>query len=488
MEQVPKVDQKKPHVVFIPLPAQSHIKCMLKLARLLHHKGIHVTFINTESNQNRLVASGGTRWLDDLPGFQFKTVPDGVTSTSTSHDKLPIPTIERVSQYLAVNFLDSFLDLVSRLDTPVTCLVSDGFMTFAKTPYAAQKLRVPIILFWTFAACGFTGFYQAKVLMQKGLVPLKDESYVTNEYLDTLVDIPGMKGIRLRDLPEHILGVKPKANALSFMVETAMQADKATHMIFHTFDALEAVLIKELKSMFPKIYTVGPLQLLLNQIAENKSKNIPNFSGYSLWKEEPECVHWLESKEAKSVVYVNFGSLAMLSLQDLVEFGWGLVNSNHYFLWIIREDFIDGTPAVLPRELEEAIKSRGFVGNWCSQEHVLNHPSVGGFLTHGGWGSVIESLSAGVPMICCPFSGDQRMNCAQMCREWGVGMEIRRDDVKRDEVEKVVTELMEGLEGARIRKKAIEWKKMAEVATRCNGLSALSIDELVDEICMLSRN
>lgn len=172
MEQVLKVDQKKPHVVFIPLPAQSHIKCMLKLARLLHHKGIHVTFINTESNHNRLVESGGTRSLDHLPGFQFKTVPDGLTSTSDSHDK-PNKTIEQVSQYLAVNFLDYFLDLVPSLDTPVTCLVSDGFMTFAKTPYAAEKLGVPIILFWTFAACGFTGFYQGKVLMQKGVVPVK---------------------------------------------------------------------------------------------------------------------------------------------------------------------------------------------------------------------------------------------------------------------------------------------------------------------------
>ncbi|KAI3773661.1 hypothetical protein L1987_48191 [Smallanthus sonchifolius] len=306
MEEMHKVDQKKPHVVFIPLPAQSHIKCMLKLARLLHHKGLRVTFINTQSNHKRLVKSGGTCWLDDSPGFQFLTVPDGLPSTPDSDDE-PIQTIEQVSQYMAINFLDSFLDLVARLDTPVTCIVSDGFMTFANS----------------------------------------------------------------------------------------------------------------------------------------------NISGYSLWKEEPECFQWLQSKEPNSVVYVNFGCLAVMSLQDLVEFGWGLVNSNHYFLWIIRADLIDGKPAVLPPELEEVIKRRGFIARWCSQEEVLNHPSVGGFLTHGGWGSVIESLSAGVPMICCPFSGDQRTNCAQMCKEWEVGMEIGRN-VKRDEVEKRVRELMEGVEGARV--------------------------------------
>ncbi|KAJ0795185.1 putative UDP-glucuronosyl/UDP-glucosyltransferase, UDP-glycosyltransferase family [Helianthus annuus] len=442
MEEVPKVGQKKPHVVFIPLPAQSHIKCMLKLARLLHHKGLLVTFINTQSNQKRLVTSGGTSWLDDAPGFQFLTVPDGLASTSDSIDE-PLQSMEQVA-------------------------------------------RVPIILHWTFAACGFIGFYQAKVLMEKGVVPLKDESYLTNGYLDTLVDIPGMNGIRLRDLPEHILGVGPKAHALKFMVETVVEADKASHMIFHTFDGLESSIIRELKSMFPKIYTIGPLQLLLNQIREKESNN-SNFSGYSLWKEEPECLQWLQSKEPNSVVYVNFGSLAVMSLQDLVEFGWGLVNSNSYFLWIIRDNLIDGKPAVLPPELEEVIKSKGFIATWCSQEEVLNHHSVGGFLTHGGWGSVIESLSAGVPMICCPFSGDQRTNCAQMCKEWEVGMEIGRN-VKRDEVEKLVRELMDGVEGVKMRKKAIEWKKIADISTKPKGSSSIDIEELVAEIRMISRN
>ncbi|KAI3802479.1 hypothetical protein L1987_30611 [Smallanthus sonchifolius] len=170
MEAVPAIEHKKPHVVFIPFPSQSHMKCMLKLARLVHHKGLNVTFINTDSTHKRLVKSGGTCGLDEAPGFQFKTVPDGLS--------YQIQTSERVSEYLADNFLDSFLDLVGRLDTPVTCIVSDGVMAFAKMPYAAEKLRVPIILHWTFAACGFIGFYQAKVLKEKGLVPLKGDQKI----------------------------------------------------------------------------------------------------------------------------------------------------------------------------------------------------------------------------------------------------------------------------------------------------------------------
>ncbi|PWA45187.1 UDP-glucuronosyl/UDP-glucosyltransferase [Artemisia annua] len=479
-------ENKKPHVVCIPVPAQSHIKCMLKLARLLHHKGLNITFVNTLSNHMRLLKSDGTHDLYGAPSFQFKTVPDGLSSTSDA-DNIPSQTWPQLSSYLATNFFDSFLDLVSELEAPVTCIISDGFMNFAKTYDVAEKLKVPIILYWTLSACGFMGYYQAKVLVEKGLVPLKDESYLTNGYTDMVMDwIPGMEGVRLRDLPRHILATKPDDHALNFLVETAQLADKVLHNVIHTFDELESTLVKELKSIFPHIYTVGPLQLLMNQVMIKETNN-SSFNGYSLWNEEPECIQWLQSKEPNSVVYVNFGSLAVMSLEDLIEFGWGLVDSNHYFLWIIRTDLVDGGSLALPPELEEGIKRRGFIASWCSQEEVLNHPSIGGFLTHGGWGSVIESLSAGVPMLCWPVSHDQRINCIQMSKKWEVGMEIGKN-VNRHEVEKLVRELMDGIKGNRLRLGAMEWKTKAEIATAPNGSSFLNVEELVHEITMLSRN
>ncbi|KAJ0802250.1 putative UDP-glucuronosyl/UDP-glucosyltransferase, UDP-glycosyltransferase family [Helianthus annuus] len=479
MDLEPRIHMKKPHVVLIPFPAQSHIKCMLKLARLLHHKGLYVTFINTHTNHKQLVDSGG---LEEAPGLWYKTVPDGLGSATQDGAKA-IEVMGEVMAYLATNFFDCFLDVVSGLENPVTCIICDGFMTFTNTIDAAEKLKVPIMLFWTMAACGFMGFYQAKVLTEKHIIPLKDESYLRNGYLDMEIDwIPGMKGIRLKDLPEFVQATKHDEYAFSYLLETAQAADKVSHTIIHTFEELEASIVNEIRSMYPSVYTIGPLQLLLNQITKTET-NIC----YSLRKEEPESVQWLNSKEPNSVVYVNFGSLAVMSVQDLLEFGWGLVNSNHYFLWIIRTDLVDGKSSVLPQELEEAINKKGFIGSWCSQEKVLNHPAVGGFLTHCGWGSIIESLSAGVPMLCWPSIGDQRTNCRQMCKEWEVGMEIARN-VKRDEVEKLVRALMEGLEGERMRKKALEWKKMAEIATDVNGPSRLDTDNLANEIIKLSRN
>ncbi|KAJ0579876.1 putative UDP-glucuronosyl/UDP-glucosyltransferase, UDP-glycosyltransferase family [Helianthus annuus] len=327
-------------------------------------------------------------------------------------------------------------------------------------------------------------FQYQLLLVNQSCFFVSDESDLTTEYLDMEIDwIPGMEGLLLKELPEFMRYSKPEDPSFKYLLETAQAADNVSHIIIHTFEELEAKLVKGIKSIFPNIYTVGPLQLHLNQITKMETKNF-DLDCYSLWKEEPKCVQWLQSKEPNSVVYVNFGSITVMSLQELLEFGWGLVNSNLYFLWIIRTDLVDGEPAVLPQELYEAMSEKGFIGSWCSQEEVLNHPAVGGFLTHGGWGSIIESLSAGVPMICWPFSGDQLINCRQMCKEWEVGMEIERN-VKRDEVEKLVRVLMEGEEGERMRKKAMEWKKTAETAVAANGSSCFDIEKLVDTIINL---
>ncbi|XP_023755988.1 UDP-glycosyltransferase 85C2 [Lactuca sativa] len=475
--------EKKPHVIFIPLPAQSHVKAMLKLAQLLHHKGLQITFVNTEFIHKRLVSSGGAHTLDGSDGFRFATIPDSIPRIAEEE-----PAAHVLLHHIETTFLAPFVELAIKLPTPPTLIISDGFIS-AFTIDAAQELGIPIMLYWTVAACGFMGFYQTKSLIEKGFIPLKDESYLTNGYLETRIDwIPGMKGIQLKHFPSNIWTTNPHDKTLTFCTDATQKAHSVEYNIIHTFDTLETSIVDALSSTIPHVYTVGPVQLLLNRIpVEEKRATMSNFSGYSLWKEEPECLQWLESKEPKSVIYVNFGSSTVMSLEDLTEFGWGLANSNQYFLWIIRSGVVVGESSVLPPEFEEYIKEKGFIASWCPQEKVLEHPSIGGFLTHGGWGSTIESLSAGVPMICWPYGWDQPTNCRYICKEWEVGLEMVKD-VKREEVSKLVHELMLGEESHRMRKKAMEWKEKAYAATGPSGSSSLNVQKLVEEIFMLSRN
>ena len=50
------------------------------------------------------------------------------------------------------------------------------------------------------------------------------------------------------------------------------------------------------------------------------------------------------------------------------------------------------------------------------------HPSVGGFLSHCGWSSTLESITNGVPMIAWPLYAEQRMNAMLLVEELGVAV------------------------------------------------------------------
>jgi hypothetical protein len=165
---------EKPHAVCIPFPAQGHINPMLKMAKILHFRGFHVTFVNTEFNHKRLLKSRGPNSIDGLPSFRFETIPDGLPDSDDEATKDPTSLCVSTRK----NCLAPFASLLSKLnDTasskvpPVTCIVSDCVMTF--TLDAAAELGIPDFLFWTASACGFMGFVQYRCLIEKGLTPLK---------------------------------------------------------------------------------------------------------------------------------------------------------------------------------------------------------------------------------------------------------------------------------------------------------------------------
>ncbi|KAI9097945.1 hypothetical protein K1719_025716 [Acacia pycnantha] len=471
---------EKPHALCIPAPAQGHINPMLKLAKLLHFRGFHITFVNTDFNHKRLLRSRGPTSLDGLPSFRFETIPDGlpVSDVDATQD---IPSLCESTRRTC---LPPFRDLLHELNTssdvpPVTCIVSDGAMSF--TLDAAHELGIPEVLFWTTSACGFLCYVHVRHLIEKGLTPLKDPSYLTDGYLDTVIDwIPGIKEIRLRDIPSFIRTTNPNEFMLDFITGECDRAQRASAIILNTFDALEHDVLEGLSSILPPVYSIGPLNLLINDVTDKDLKSI----GSNLWKEETECLEWLDTKETNSVVYVNFGSITVMTNEQLIEFAWGLANSNQTFLWVIRPDLVRGDNAVLPAEFIQETQNRGRLYSWCPQEQVLTHPAIGGFLTHSGWNSTVESICHGVAMVCWPFFAEQQTNCRFLCKEWGIGLEID-SDVKREGVERLVRELMEGEKGKEMKKKALEWKKMAKEAA-CEGVgsSFRNLETVVQQVLL----
>ncbi|KAI3971256.1 hypothetical protein MKW92_041305 [Papaver armeniacum] len=455
----------KPHAVFIPVPTQGHVTPMMTLAKLFHSKGFHITFVNTEFNHQRLINSRGP----DSKKMQlpFRNLIEKLNNNSKS--SISSPSSEDIQP-------------------PVTCIISDGMMRFALK--VGVELGIPVALFWTASACGLICYLHFTQLIERGLVPLKDESDLTNGYLDTKIDwIPGMKDIRLRDLPGFVRTMDTSDIHFDYFVTELAGMNEATALIMNTFDTLEKDVLDALKSdqlSLPPLYTIGPVhELLHHAVTEKTMKNNPASETTSiesnLWKEETECLKWLDSKESNSVVYINFGSIIVMTTQQLIEFAWGLAYSNHPFLWIVRGDIVRGDTATLPPEFIEEIKERGLLAGWCPQEKVLKHPSIGAFLTHSGWNSTLESVNGGVPVLCYPLFAEQHTNCKYSCVDWGIGMQIDHN-FTRNVVTKMVKELMEGEKGKEMKHRATEWKQKAEDAVAPGGSSFVNLDKIINEL------
>ncbi|RHN50117.1 putative cyanohydrin beta-glucosyltransferase [Medicago truncatula] len=213
---------------------------------------------------------------------------------------------------------------------------------------AAEEHALPIVLLSPDIACMFFSALHFRTLFKKGLIPFNDKSYLTNGYLDTKVDcVPGLKNFRLKDLPDFIRITDQNDSMVEFFIEAANHFHRASAIVFNTYNELESDVLNALYySMFSCLYTIGPLPSLLNQTPHSHLASL----GSNLWKEDTKCLEWLESKEPESVVYVNFGSITVMTPDQLLEFAWGLANSKKPFLCIIRPDLVIGGSFILSSE------------------------------------------------------------------------------------------------------------------------------------------
>ncbi|KAK7333808.1 hypothetical protein VNO80_30587 [Phaseolus coccineus] len=473
------LQSSKPHVVCVPYPSQGHVKPFMKFANFLHCMGFHITYVNTEFNHNRFVRSHGADFVKGLPDFVFEAIPDGLPPS----DKDATQDVPMLSDATRKNCYGPFKDLVLKLKSsenvpPISCIIADGVMGFASK--VAKDLGIPEVQIWTASACGFVGHLQYHDLIQRGIVPFKDENFEIDGTLDQSLDwIPGMKNIRLKDIPSFIRTTTLDNIMFDFFLHEARNCLRSSSIIINTFEDLEGETLDALRAANPNIYTIGPFDLLGRHFPETEKGFMS--AGSSLWKNDSNCLTWLDKWEPNSVIYVNYGSITTMSNDNLKEFAWGLANSKLPFLWIQRADIVADDSATLPQEFFDEIKDRGYITSWCIQEKVLSHPSVGVFITHSGWNSTIESISAGVPMICWPFFSEQHTNSRYVSANWGIGMEVNRN-VKREEITKLVTEMLKGEKGMQMRQKSLELKKKAIRATDIGGSSYNDFYKFMKEV------
>nr|CAB3455003.1 unnamed protein product [Digitaria exilis] len=474
----------KPHVLLIPYPAQGHVNPFLKLGKALHAKGFHVTFVHTEYNHGRLLRARGAAAFDaGVEGFRFETIPDGLPPSDLDATQ-DIWALCEATRRTGPSTVRALVERLGHTDgvPPVSCVIADNAMGYAV--HVAKEMGLPAYHFFTASGCGFLAYLNFDQLVKRGYVPLKDESCLSNGYLDTPVDwITGMlPSTRLRDLPTFIRTTDPDDIMLNIIIkQSELDAPAADGILFNTFGDLERPALDAIRARLPNTFTVGPLGPELAP-----ASYLPSLTS-SLWRGDDRCAAWLDAGHREgSVVYVNFGSITVVTAAQMDEFAWGLDATGCPFLWVVRPDMVrdggGGDGWELPEGFEEKVAGRGLTVGWCDQEAVLEHPATGGFLSHCGWNSVVESIRAGVPLLCWPFFSEQVTNCRYACEEWGVGLEMARE-VGRGEVEAAVRELMGGEgRGAAVRRKAAEWKDKARAAVAPGGSSCADFERFVQEV------
>ncbi|KAI8016575.1 Hydroquinone glucosyltransferase [Camellia lanceoleosa] len=206
----------------------------------------------------------------------------------------------------------------------------------------------------------------------------------------------------------------------------------------------------------------------------------------SVSESDKEVFAWLDNQPSGSILFVALGSGGTLTSEQLTELALGLEMSQHRFVLVARKPIdtsasmtcfnvgptdLDNPAACLPEGFVKRMEGVGLaVPLWAPQVAVLCHGATGGFLSHCGWNSTLESIVHGLTMIAWPLYAKQRMNASILEKEVGVAVKPVADEGKRvigrEEVDRVVRLVMEGEEGKIMRCRARElqdcaWKALS---------------------------
>ncbi|CAL5009316.1 unnamed protein product [Urochloa decumbens] len=449
---------RPPHVAMLATPGMGHLIPLAELAKLLAARhGATVTLLTFASMAS---ATQLCAFLTSLP-------------PSVSHETLPPVDLSDLPH-----------------DAPIEALMSEectrSLPALAGT-LAELKRTTRLVAFVTdhFCVNAFDSARDAGVGRRCLFIPGSLHALTLMLHLPELVaSVPG----EFRDLPEplRLPGCVPipgldavfsalqdrSSPAYGMMVHLAERFRQADTFLVNSFDAIEpevASVLRQPKPGRPLVYSIGPLILT----AEDRS------TGDSDAKPPPPraaCLEWLDRQPARSVIFVSFGSGGALPVEQMRELALGLELSGQRFLWVVRSPTDEGSAGFIERTKGVGL----MVPSWVPQIEVLAHEATGGFLTHCGWNSTLESLVHGMPMVAWPLYAEQRLNAVMLSE--GVGAAIRLPEMKEKEtIAEAVREVMAGEgKGAAVRAKVAEVQKAAAESLREGGAAMAALDGVVE--------
>ncbi|KAI3816029.1 hypothetical protein L1987_15714 [Smallanthus sonchifolius] len=310
-----------------------------------------------------------------------------------------------------------------------------------------------------------------------------------NDLDEPITNIPGTELIiRRRDLASFCRFNDLSHNTFQLVLKEAETVPRAHGLILNTFEELDSHILAHMRKLCPNIYPIGPLhslhktRLLVDTTPISPETTFSN----NVWKENRTCLSWLDKHKPKTVIFISIGSLATMTMDQLLEIWHGVVNSGKPFLLVRRPGSITGgyNESQVPSELLDHTREIGCIVDWAPQEDVLAHQAIGAFLTHSGWNSTIESIVEGVPMICWPYFAEQQVNSQFVGEVWKVGVDMK-DTCDRLIVEKAVRDVMDTKDNT-FTQYTNTWANLAKESITETGSSSASLGRLIDDILAMS--
>ncbi|KAK7386181.1 hypothetical protein VNO78_26216 [Psophocarpus tetragonolobus] len=459
--------EKTTHIAVIPGIGFSHLVPILQFSKRLIelHPDFHVTCIVPSLGSLPSASKSILQTLPPninpilLPPVNLSDLPQGVPLL------VQIPLIMSHSMPSIHEALKSLTT-----ETTLVAMVIDSF-AFEALDFA-QEFNILSYIYFPAAATTLSALLH--------LPKLDEETSCEYRDLPHPIKVPGCVPFHGSDF------YGPAQDRTSLVYKYALQRVKGIRFVdgifVNSFLEMETSPLRALKDEekgYPPLYPVGPIV-----------QTATGFSAVGL-----ECLTWLDKQQVGSVLYVSFGSGGTLSQEQITELAYGLELSNHKFLWVVRAPNNTTADAAylgaqndvnplqfLPCGFLERTKEQGMViPSWAPQVQVLGHSSVGGFLTHCGWNSILESALKGVPFITWPLFAEQKMNAVLLSESLKVGVRPRVNEnglAEREEIAHVVKLLMEGKEGREMRIRMKELEEAAANALKEDGSSTNALSHV----------
>ncbi|EPS57759.1 hypothetical protein M569_17058, partial [Genlisea aurea] len=395
----------KPTLFFIPFPVFSHFVAAVKTAELLLER------------DNRLQIN-----VLVLKFVVKNEIADFIKKKSTNQK----PAV-RDAVAGALNGRES--------NIPAGIVVDMFCTTMADV---AEEFGIPSYVYFTCGAANLGMMFHAQSLVD-------DLGGDLSEFEDPgrFVAVPGYKNPFPTSVTPALILDKERRD---YFLEMMRRFRRAKGILVNSFLELEDYAIKTLSedTKLPPVYPVGP---------------VLQDSGEEIRLDFKELMDWLDGQPDSSVVFLCFGTRGGGAFDDaqVKEIAAGIERSGRRFIWSLRKQSPHG-PNFFPSDYEtfDEILPAGFpngsgkVIGWAPQAAVLAHRAVGGFVSHCGWNSILESVWFGVPVAVWPLSAEQQANAFQLVREFETAVEIKMDyragggeKVPAEKIEGAIRELMD---------------------------------------------